>query len=226
MFANLLVKAYAYLERNEPGQEFFGVVLFADRELEPEELTPYRVLLDAGVIRRYYLNEMPEIADAPLGLSILYLINDSESKAADRARTLIARAKQEIQDNVLRDDLIQLIEATILYKLPRLSREEIEAMLQVDDIRKSRVYQDAKEEGIEQGIERGIEQGIERGIEQGIEQGTRLEQDRQFLVKLRSIAKLAAMNLAAETIADILELEIGVVRKHMPSGHANGATHS
>jgi predicted transposase/invertase (TIGR01784 family) len=205
VFANLLVKAYAYLERNEPGQAFVGVVLFAGRELQPRELTPYQALLDAGVIQCHYLDEMPEIDDAPLGLSILYLINDSESKAADRARALIARARDEVRDLVLRDDLIQLIEATILYKLPRLSREEIEAMLQVDDIRKSRVYQEAKEEGIEQGIE----------------QGMTLEQERQLQAKLRSIAKLAAMNLTADTIADVLELDISEVRKHMTGGQDN-----
>jgi predicted transposase YdaD len=45
------------------------------------------------------------------------------------------------------EDLIELIETVIIYKLPRLSREEIQTMLQIQDIRESRVYQEAKEEG-------------------------------------------------------------------------------
>jgi predicted transposase YdaD len=71
VFADLLVKAYTYLKQHDPGQQFQGVVLFASRELEPEDLIPYQALLDAGLIQRYYLDEMDEQPDAPLGLSVL-----------------------------------------------------------------------------------------------------------------------------------------------------------
>src|SRR5437868_7742211 len=54
IFADLLVKAYSYLKRHDPAQPFCGVVLFANRDLEPDDLTPYRPLLDAGVVRRLY----------------------------------------------------------------------------------------------------------------------------------------------------------------------------
>ncbi len=81
VFADLLVKAYTYLKRHDPTQTFYGIVLFAERGLEPKELAPYQALLDAGVIRRYYLDEMPEFTDAPLGLSILNLIRKAENEA-------------------------------------------------------------------------------------------------------------------------------------------------
>src|SRR5205085_3706 len=48
VFADLLVKAYSYLKGHEPGQPFCGVVLFANRSLEPEELAPYKPLMEAG----------------------------------------------------------------------------------------------------------------------------------------------------------------------------------
>jgi predicted transposase YdaD len=54
----------------------------------------------------------------------------------------------ETGDEALRADLIELIETVIIYKLPRLSREEIQTMLQVHDIRESRVYQEGVEEGL------------------------------------------------------------------------------
>jgi predicted transposase/invertase (TIGR01784 family) len=152
VFADLLAKAYTYLKQHDPGQAYYGVVLFASRALEPEHLAPYQPLLDVGLIRRFYLDEMPELAGAPLGLSILYLIRQTESQAAVTARVLVARSKKEIGDEALRADLVELIETVILYKLPRLSREEIQAMLQVHDIRESRVYQEAMEEGIEKAI--------------------------------------------------------------------------
>lgn len=55
VFADLLVKAYTYLKQNDPGQ-FYGVVLFGARAWEPKELAPYQPLLDAGMIRRLYLD--------------------------------------------------------------------------------------------------------------------------------------------------------------------------
>src|SRR5882724_8113305 len=158
VFADLLAKVYTYLKQHDPGQAFYGVVLFANRNLEPKELTPYQPLLDAGLIRRFYLEEMPELANAPLGLSILYLIRQTESQAPVTARTLVARAKTEIGDEELRADLIQLIETVIMYKLPRLSRKEIHAMLQIHDIRESRAYQEAREDGLRDGLKEGLKE--------------------------------------------------------------------
>jgi predicted transposase/invertase (TIGR01784 family) len=156
VFADLLVKAYTYLKQHEPGHAYCGVVLFASRSLEPTELAPYQPLLEAGLIQRFYLDEMPELANAPLGLSILYLIRQTESQAPGMARVLVARAKTEIEDAALRAVLIELIETVIIYKLPRFSREEIQTMLQVHDIRETRVYQEAKEEGRQEGLAHAI----------------------------------------------------------------------
>ena len=100
----------------------------------------------------------------------------------------MARTKTEIGDAALRAELIQLIETVILYKLPRLSREEIQAMLQVHDIRETRVYQEALQEGIEKGI-----------------------QEEQ----LRTIAKLAARKMSAADIADILGLDLELVCREL-----------
>ncbi len=211
VFADLLVKAYTYLKQNDPGQKFYGVVLFSTAALEPAELAPYEPLIEAGMIRRFYLDEMPELADAPLGLSILYLIRQAESQAPTRARELVARTKTEIQDAALRADLVELIETVIIYKLPRLSREEIQAMLQVHDIRETRVYQEAKEEGKEEGRAEGKEEGREEGRAEGLQE----ERQRQLQEKLHSIAKMAALNIAPGEIAGILNLDEALVRAQL-----------
>ncbi len=126
IFAGLLAKVYTYLKQHDPGQAFCGGVLFANRGLEPTELTPYQPLLDAGLIRRFHLDEMPELANAPLGLSILQLIQQSESQAPITARELVARTKTEIGDEALKDDLIELIETVILYRLRWLTGRRFE----------------------------------------------------------------------------------------------------
>jgi predicted transposase/invertase (TIGR01784 family) len=153
-------------------------------------------LLQSGQLRAFYLAEMPEIADAPLGLSILYLIRKEESAAAATASALIARAKQEIGDEALRADLVELIETVIIYKLPRLSREEIQAMLHVHDIRETKVYQEGWQEGKQEGKQEGFHEGLEKGIEKE---------------RRRSIAQLSARKMSAQEIADALGLPIDVV---------------
>ncbi len=194
VFADLLVKAYTYLKQHDPGQSFCAVVLFANRSLEPAEQAPYQPLMAAGVIRRFYLDEMPELANAPLGLSILYLIRQTESQAPGMARDLVARARTEIADAALRADLIEFIETIIMYKVPRLTREEIKAMLQLHDIRESRAYQEAREEGLEKGRQEGLALAIQ---------------------------KMATKKMSAAEIAAILEADIEMVYQVL-NGRTNG----
>ena len=211
VFADLLVKVYTYLKQHEPGQAFCGVVLFASRSLEPVAVTPYQPLFQAGLIRRFYLDEMPELANAPLGLSILYLIRQTESEAPRMARGLVARARTEIDDEALRADLVEFIETIIMYKVPKLTREEIKTMLQIHDIRESRAYQEAREEGLEKGREEGLEKGREEGLERD---ERRLEKGREEGLAL-AIQKMAAKNMPAEEIAVLLDVDIKVVQQRL-----------
>lgn len=43
-------------------------------------------------------------------------------------------------------DLLQLIETILVYKLPRLSRREIEAMFSLEELKQTRYFQDVQEE--------------------------------------------------------------------------------
>jgi len=51
----------------------------------------------------------------------------------------------------LKKTAFPLIETILIYKFPRVSREEIEAMFGLSDIKQTRVYQEAFPEGIEEG---------------------------------------------------------------------------
>jgi predicted transposase YdaD len=82
-----------------------------------------------------------------------------------------------------------------LYKLPELNREETLAMFQVHDIRQSRVYKEAVEEGIQLGIE--------------------IERQRRLEWKSRAIPKLAARQMSAAEIADIVSLDVELVRQQL-----------
>jgi predicted transposase/invertase (TIGR01784 family) len=79
-----------------------------------------------------------------------------------------------------------------------MSREEIEAMFSLSDLKQTKVYQEALEEGKEEGKEEGREIGQQQG---------------ELRAKLDSIPRLAALGLTAEQIATALDLEIERVRE-------------
>ena len=188
IFADILAKGFMFLKQNDPGQEFNAVVLLATRSMMPKGLAPYREHIRSGLLTVIVLDELPEDPNAPLGVSIVNLIGKSESEAPKRGRELIDRARSEIAVAADRNGLIQLIETVIIHKLPTLSREEIQAMLGVHDIRETRVYQEAREEGREEG---------------------------QDETKVRLIGQCAALKWNAARIAKFLELDVKRVRREL-----------
>ena len=206
VYADIMTKAFSFHKRNDPEQPFKAVVLFARRTMAPQITGVYAVLQTAGYLEIHYLNELPEPPNSPLSLSILKLIGKSKGRAPEVARTLIARTEAEIADETTRANLVQFIETVIISKLPKLTREEIQKMLGVRDIRKTRVYQDAKKEGVEEGIEKGRVEGRVEGLEKGRRES--LE------VKLRLVCELAPDRTASQ-IAKLLSLDIKLVREEL-----------
>ncbi|ELS03725.1 hypothetical protein Xen7305DRAFT_00034490 [Xenococcus sp. PCC 7305] len=144
-------------------------------------------------MQRIYLDELSTQEPLDLGIGILKLIVESKRKAGELARNLITRTKQEAKNSINQQQLQELIETIIIYKFPKLSYEEIEKMLNLQEIKQTRVYQDAKQEGKLEGIEEGIEQGIERGKSQQ---------------KLAMIPLLQELGLTIEQIAQRLEISV------------------
>ncbi len=73
---------------------------------------------------------------------------------------MVPRLKASKRPQAFQKRVVQFIETVILYQYPKLTRKEIEAMLQVSDVRETRVFQEALEEGLEKGRKEGVEQGI------------------------------------------------------------------
>ncbi len=119
---------------------------------------------------------------------ITKLVVESEAKAGALARNLISRTKQEVKNSTNQKQLQELIETIIIYKFPKLSYEEIEAMLNLQEIKQTRVYQDAKEEGKLEGI---------------------LQQ------KIAMIPVLQELGLTIEQIAQRLEISENLVRENI-----------
>jgi predicted transposase YdaD len=56
-------------------------------------------------------------------------------------------------------DIIDLLETVLVSKFAQLSREEIQAMFLLSDIKQTRVYQEAKQEGRQEGRQEGERAG-------------------------------------------------------------------
>jgi predicted transposase YdaD len=82
----------------------------------------------------------------------LIVENKTQEKTGELARQLVRQAKQELTDATLEEKVLEFIKVIVIDKFANLSREEIEVMLNLESLRKSKVYQEAKEEGIEEGV--------------------------------------------------------------------------
>jgi len=91
---------------------------------------------------------LDELGETPqsLGIGIVKLVIESGNPAKEFAQQLVAQAKQELTDTIIREKVLQFIETIVLYKFPTLTPKEIEAMLSVSLLKETRVYQEIKEE--------------------------------------------------------------------------------
>lgn len=177
---------FLYLSRYERTNDWRAVVVFQRRSIDPGDLPQYIELLTSQRVRRIYLNELGEAADQSLGVGIVKLVVETKKTAVNYAKQLFNRTRQEIADEATRQKVIQLIETIVLYKFPQLTPQELEAMFGLDELKKTRYYQEvtaaAKQEGKLESVPKLLQFGLT--IEQVAEAlGLSVEQVRQAAAK-------------------------------------------
>jgi predicted transposase/invertase (TIGR01784 family) len=161
LYYRLFAELFLFLKQYQPPHPWQIVVIYPHRGVEREQSLHFGEILNLSSVRRIYLDELPH--NPSLGIGVIKLVVESETAAVRTAQTLIERTREEITDQSSQRQLINLIESIIIYKLPQKSREEIEAMFELSDLKQTRVYQEALAEGEERGLERGLEQGLQEG---------------------------------------------------------------
>ena len=147
-YSRLFAEIFLYLRQYQPAQPWRSVVIYPTRKVDIGDTQHYTELLESPRVQRVYLDELEDNPDS-IGISLLQLVILPEETAVNQARELVAQAKQEIEQGITQRQLLELIETIIVYKLPSLSREEIQQMLGFTDIdvKKTRFYQDVHGEG-------------------------------------------------------------------------------
>ncbi|RUR86251.1 hypothetical protein DSM107007_21130 [Nostoc sp. PCC 7120 = FACHB-418] len=162
------------------------MILYPSRSIDTGDIKHYREFFISERVRRIYLDELIDATSLPISLATVKLIVTSEDTAIVEARKLIARTKSEINLPAKQKEFLELIETIILYKLPSISKKELEEMFSLSDLRNTRYFQDVFQEGKEEGERSG---------------------------KLKAVPAMLAAGLTLEQVAQALDLSVEEVRQ-------------
>jgi predicted transposase YdaD len=93
-----------------------------------------------------YLDELSIVEPLPIGLKLMLLTTLEDESAVAEAKSLIDRSQQLSNSRAI----IEMISTIMVYKFTSLTRTEVEAMIGIT-LQETRVYQDAKAEGVSEG---------------------------------------------------------------------------
>lgn len=147
LYKRLFAEIFLYLRHHPDTLHWRAVVIFAKQSYEPKQTGAYQALLNSPVVRRFYLDRLPDNQEHLLSLSMLQLIAESPATAVGQAREILQRVEQA-STSVSKEDIIELVETIMVYKFPQLSSQEIAQMLGLAaSAKETRVYQEGLEEG-------------------------------------------------------------------------------
>ncbi len=147
LYYRLFSEFFLFLKQYKPQHPWQMVVIYPSRKIERKHSIHFRNLLNLEEVSIIYLNELGEETKDSLGIGMINLVVESEKKAVPQAKELIEKAQNQLSDEGTKRQLIDLIESIIVYKFPQKSREEIEAMFELADLKQTKVYQEALGEG-------------------------------------------------------------------------------
>lgn len=154
LYYRIFGELFLFIRQYKPSSPWQVVIIYPHRNLEREIPRIFDELRNRVTI--IYLEELPENSNS-LGIELLKIIMEEDSESVvEEARALVNQARVELRDETIQENFIDLVEKIIVYKLPTKTREEIEAMFGLDDLKQTRFYQDAKAEGIEVGRQQEI----------------------------------------------------------------------
>ncbi|NMF61310.1 hypothetical protein DP113_15095 [Brasilonema octagenarum UFV-E1] len=204
-YARLFSEIFLYLRLYAPTKAWRAVVIFPRRSIEPTKVEPYQVLLESQLVTRLYLNELGDRAEQSLGVGIIKLIVENEKQTPALAKNLIARTRTELTNAALVQQVLDLIETIVLYKLPRISRQELVRMFGLGDfdIKKTRFYEEVREEILEEVRQEKALELIMRQLRRRIGNMDQQLQERISQLSIEQLENLAEALLDFSTQADL-----------------------
>ena len=147
LYYRLFSEFFLFLRQYKPKNPWQMVIIYPSRKIEREQTIQFGDFLQLPSITRIYLDELGEDALNYLGIGMINLVVESEEKAIPQAKELYQKAQNQLTDETIKREFLDLIESIVVYKFPQKNREEIEAMFELADLKKTKVYQEALGEG-------------------------------------------------------------------------------
>jgi predicted transposase/invertase (TIGR01784 family) len=147
-YQELITEIHLYLNDYQPRNNWRAVVIYTQRSFDPGLPIHLSEYAQGDRLQRLYLDRLPETMQGrSLEVSAIQLMGVKKRSAAAHARQLIERVGVEVVDATARQDILELIQTICVYKFPELTRREVEEMLGLSELKQTRVYQEAVEEG-------------------------------------------------------------------------------
>ena len=197
-YHRFFAEIFLFFRQNPQVIKWQAVVLFAKRSIEPTLTETFQMLLDSDRVNRIYLEDLQQIPSDSLGIALVQLIMAEANQAMNQAQTLITQAENK-DTSLSTAVIIELIETIIVYKFPQLSREEIEKMLGLSEIKKTRVYQEALQEGRQ-------EEGVNLILRLLARRVGSLPSEIEAQIRGLSLAEIEALGEALLDFSDISDL--------------------
>ncbi|NJK60006.1 MAG: DUF2887 domain-containing protein [Oscillatoriales cyanobacterium SM2_1_8] len=162
-YRDFFTKAALYVKQFAVERPCRLLAIFPSRDLDSAIPPFYQPQVEAGWVYRVYLNEWA--GEASWGGELLKLVVAPEPEMRGRVQALQAQAPALAA--TVRAQMLDWLETLLVYRYPNQSREEIAQMFALGDLRDTRVYQEALNEGMALGTKQGIELGQKKGEQEG-----------------------------------------------------------
>ncbi|MBW4585223.1 Rpn family recombination-promoting nuclease/putative transposase [Aetokthonos hydrillicola Thurmond2011] len=196
LYHRFFTELMMYLYRNRSQyDDWFCVVIFPSRSLEPSDQKTHRIFLNSDQVQRIYLDELGSADQQPIGINLMQLTIAPDETMAQQAKQLIERVQLEQIGTLAKNEIIDIVTTIAVYKFSTLSREEVEAMLGLT-LEQTRVYQEAKAEGRQEGRQEGQQEG---------------RQEREAEMLKLTVPLLIKTGMSVEQIAQHLNVDLEAV---------------
>ena len=146
LYERVFAESHLYFYRNRDRfNDLQIVIIYPSRNIEQDEIRPFRSLLNGEQVNRIYLDELGDIRSLPLWVALTVLTTIDEEQATQEARYLLTRSQQETPQSENRV-IMELITTIMVYKFEGKSQREVEEMLGIT-LQETRVYREIKQEG-------------------------------------------------------------------------------
>ena len=152
LYARLFAEVFLYLRIHQPVHPWHAVVIYPTRSVDPGPHPQYQLLVESARVTRIYLDEWARPRQTVMQRVIGMLLAEPQQAIAEAQAVLAQR-----EDRSRVPDIVDLVETILAYKLPMLTREVIQKMLELSDadLKQSRFYQDIFAEGKQEGEQEG-----------------------------------------------------------------------